>query len=115
MVQSHGHAAEEPPCCKQSPGQALVKSKLDPSLIPLERLSARVQPFYTAHRIMKELSSVYPEVRGYMDTTVEGLSDTPGAKRHVGYLHGRMRLQLTESPIPVPAGAGKRLVEAPRS
>jgi DNA polymerase I len=53
----------------------------------------------TAHRIMKELSSIYPGVARYLNETAEALGETSAAKRLVKSLYGRRRCFCGEAPL----------------
>jgi len=46
---------------------------------------------FTAHRIIRELSSTYPAIARYLDGVVDALKEAPVAQRHVTSLSGRRR------------------------
>lgn len=62
----------------------------------------------TAHRIMRELSSIYPGVSRYLDGVVEALADTSVAERLVRSLYGRRRCFYHEGSL---SGREKRQVK----
>lgn len=48
---------------------------------------------------MRELSTIYPGVAGYLDGVAEALAETSAAKRHVRSLYGRRRCFYGEDPL----------------
>jgi DNA polymerase I-like protein with 3'-5' exonuclease and polymerase domains len=52
-----------------------------------------------AHRVVKELSSIYPGVAGYLDNVAESLARAPVIERHVKSLYGRRRCFCGEAPL----------------
>jgi len=53
----------------------------------------------TAHRIVKELSAMYPGIAVYLDNVAEALGEAPVADRHVKSLWGRRRSFYHEGPL----------------
>jgi DNA polymerase I len=52
-----------------------------------------------AHRIMRELSSIYPGVAGYLDNVAESLAQAPVIERQVKSLYGRRRCFFGDDPL----------------
>jgi DNA polymerase-1 len=53
----------------------------------------------TAHRIMRELSSIYPGVAEYLDRVAEALNESPEGQRHVRSIWGRRRCFYHDGPV----------------
>lgn len=53
----------------------------------------------TAHRIVSELSAIYPGVAAYLEGVVEALDRTPVAQRHATSLWGRRRCFYSGGPL----------------
>jgi len=53
----------------------------------------------TAHRIVRELSSIYPGIGRYLDSVAEALNNVPAAHRHVKSIYGRRRCFYHEGPL----------------
>jgi len=53
----------------------------------------------TAHRIVRELSSIYPGIGRYLDRVAEALNNVPAAHRHVKSIYGRRRCFYGEAPL----------------
>jgi DNA polymerase-1 len=53
----------------------------------------------TAHKIVKELSAIYPGVKKYLDSVAEALTEAPVPNRHVRSLYGRRRCFYNEGPL----------------
>jgi DNA polymerase-1 len=53
----------------------------------------------TAHRIVRELSAIYPSIARYLDSVAELLDASPVAQRHVKSLRGRRRCFCHEGPL----------------
>ncbi|MGO9121050.1 MAG: DNA polymerase A family protein [Desulfomonilaceae bacterium] len=45
----------------------------------------------TAHRIVRELSAIYPGIGSYLDSIAEALNNVPATHRHVKSIYGRRR------------------------
>ena len=52
-----------------------------------------------AHRIVKELSAIYPAVTRYLDSVAETLSEAPVPDRHVRSLFGRRQCFYHKRPL----------------
>jgi len=57
-----------------------------------------VQPF-TAHGIVRDLTSTYPGIATYLDGNAEGLAGNRAAERQVRFLYGRRRCFYGEDPL----------------
>jgi DNA polymerase I len=53
----------------------------------------------TAHRIVRELSSIYPAVAKYLNNVADALNKAPLDERHVKSLYGRRRCFYHEGPL----------------
>jgi DNA polymerase I len=53
----------------------------------------------TAHRVMRELSAIYPSVAGYLHSVADALDEGPAGQRHVRSLYGRRRCFKHEGPL----------------
>jgi DNA polymerase-1 len=53
----------------------------------------------TAHRIVRELSSIYPGIESYLDSVADALDEVPEDIRHVRSLWGRRRCFYHEGPL----------------
>ncbi len=53
----------------------------------------------TAHRIVSELSAIYPGVAAYLDSVAQALTKAPVPERHVRSLFGRRRCFYHEGPL----------------
>ena len=53
----------------------------------------------TAHRIVKELSAMYPGIAAYLDGVADALGEAPAADRHVISLYGRRRCFYPEGTL----------------
>jgi len=54
---------------------------------------------FTAHRIIRDLSSTYPGIAPYLDSIADALNGAPPAERYVRSLWGRRRCFYHEGPL----------------
>src|SRR5208337_2115762 len=52
-----------------------------------------------AHRVIRELSSIYPDVAGYLDGVADALGEAPVSQRLVKSVYGRRRCFYSEGPF----------------